>query len=70
MMRIPVHIVAMWLVGLAACSHAQTACQVLDAARAACILVRTRDENGAVVETRLTPDELAGAVAGAKKRGH
>lgn len=70
MIRPPMHIVAMWLVCLAACQHAQTACQVLDAARAACILVRTRDENGVVVETKLSREELEGAVKAARAHAH
>lgn len=51
-----------WVVALCACQHAQTACHVIDAAHRACILVRTRDERGALVETRVTPDELVGLV--------
>jgi hypothetical protein len=54
--------------GLLACQHAQTTCQIIDAAHKACILVRTRDENGAVVETKLTREELEGAVKAARAR--
>jgi hypothetical protein len=68
MIRVPMHIVALWLVGLAACQHVQTGCQVIDAAHKACILLRTRDENGAPVETRLTREELEGAVKAARAR--